>query len=126
MSKFYEITVPKVQRTLGLVLSILFSIQIFIAGILKVVRADVMIEQVKLIPHMADLMVFVGLLELILLGLYWYPQTRKIGFYLMCSFMGGVIVAEITAGKVPTVGIITAVLLYAGTLLRYPRQMLKS
>lgn len=49
----------------------------------------------------------------------------------MCAFVGGVIVAEVAAGThveqgappAPLVGIVTAVLLYAGTIMRFPSLM---
>jgi hypothetical protein len=74
---------------------------------------------------------FIGLLELILLALYWIPKTQKSGFYLLCAFVGGIIVAEVAAGThieqgappAPLVGVVTAILLYAGTMLRKPSML---
>ncbi|MDG1755782.1 MAG: hypothetical protein P8I43_00050 [Bacteroidia bacterium] len=85
------------------------------------------------IPNWGDKLLFIGLLELVILALYWIPKTQKIGFYLLCAFVGGVIVAELAAGThveqgsppAPLVGIVTAILLYAGTIMRFP-SLLKS
>lgn len=98
------------------------------AGFLKVIKEDGIVERMGNIPNWGDKLLFIGVLELILLALYWIPKTQKLGFYLLCAFVGGVIVAEVAAGThveqgappAPLVGIVTSVLLYAGTILRKP------
>ena len=47
---------------------------------------------------------------------------------MLCAFVGGIIVAEVAAGthveqRPPLVGVVTAILLYAGTLLRKPSML---
>ena len=125
MAKFYEVGIPKWQRIVGYMLSILFSFQIFMAGLMKIIANPEMIKVMASLGAMANYTLFVGWGELILLALYWIPQTRKLGFFLMCSFVGGIIATEIIAERPVIVGIITAVLLYAGTIMRYP-SLLKS
>ena len=103
------------------------------AGGLKVIGEDAIVERMNNIPNWGDKLLFIGLLELVLLALYWIPKTQKIGFYLLCAFVGGIIVAEVAAGTqveqgyppAPLIGIVTAILLYSGTILRKP-SMLKS
>ena len=119
-SKFHESTISKTQRILGYILSILFSIQILMAGVMKLVKAPPIVENMNAVVNWGDKILLLGVLELVLLVLYWVPQTTKLGFYLLCSFMGGVIVAEVVAGKVPVVGIATAIMLFAGTIMRNP------
>lgn len=128
MAKFHEANIPQWQKVAGYVLSILFSFQILMAGALKVVQETDIVERMNNIPNWGDKLIFIGVLELILLALYWIPKTQRLGFYLLCAFVGGVIVAEVAAGThveqgappAPLIGIITAVLLYAGTVLRFP------
>lgn len=95
------------------------------AGIMKVIGNPEMEKNMANLGSMADLILFVGIGELILLALYWIPQTRKLGFYLMCSFVGGIIATEIIGGRPVFIGILTAILLYAATILRFP-SLLKS
>ena len=131
MAKFHEDQIGKAQKITGYVLSILFSIQILMAGFLKVIGEAAIVERMNNIPNWGDKLMFIGLLELILLALYWIPKTQKLGFYLLCAFVGGIIVAEIAAGThveqgappAGLVGIVTAVLLYAGTILRKPSML---
>lgn len=133
MAKFHEDHIGKAQKITGYALSILFSVQILMAGGLKVIGEDAIVERMNNIPNWGDNLLFIGLLELVLLVLYWIPKTQKIGFYLLCAFVGGIIVAEVAAGThveqgyppAPLIGIVTAILLYAGTILRNP-SMLKN
>jgi hypothetical protein len=131
MAKFHEDQIGKAQKMTGYVLSIFFSINIFMAGMLKVIGETSIVERMSSIPNWGDKLLFIGLLELVLLALYWIPKTQKLGFYLLCAFVGGVIVAEVAAGThegmppAPLVGIITALMLYAGTILRKPSMIIE-
>lgn len=126
MAKFHEQDLPKWQIVIGYVLSILFSFQILMAGVLKLFKEEGIMERMSQIPNWEDKVVFVGVLELAILILYWVPKTQKLGFYLLASFMGGVIVAKVAAGNhegmppVPLFSLITTILLYAGTFMRKP------
>ena len=121
MINYHETSISKIQKIVGYVMSALFSIQIIIAGVMKVFKAAPIVENMNAVTNWGDKTLFVGILELILLTLYWVPKTQKLGFYLLCSFVGGIIVAEVVAGIIPFVGIAVAVLLYSGTILRYPK-----
>tara|TARA_R110002126_G_scaffold206886_1_gene354003 strand:+ start:34506 stop:34904 length:399 start_codon:yes stop_codon:yes gene_type:complete len=131
MAKFHKDQIGKAQKITGYVLSVLFSIQILMAGFLKVIGEAAIVERMNNVPNWGDKLMFIGLLELILLALYWIPKTQKLGFYLLCAFVGGIIVAEVAAGThveqgappAPLVGIVTAILLYAGTILRKPSML---
>ena len=72
------------------------------------------------ITNWGDKMLLVGLIELSALAFYWIPKTRNIGFFLLTSFAGGIIVAEVVAGDFPLPGIIVSTLFYVGTMLRKP------
>lgn len=120
MVKFHETDIPKWQKITGYVLSILFSFQILMAGIMKIISNPEMAENMANLGQMNDNILLVGIGEIVLIVLYWLPNTQKLGFYLMCSFVGGIIATEIIAGRPVFVGISTAALLYAGTILRFP------
>lgn len=104
------------------------------AGFLKVIGDANIILRMNKIPNWGDKLLFIGVLQLVLLALYWIPKTQKLGFYLLCSYVGGVIVAEVVAGThaeqgmppAPLIGIVTAILLYAGTVLRIPSLVSKN
>lgn len=121
MANYHDTSISKTQKIAGYAMSILFSIQIIMAGVMKLFLAAPIVENMNAVTNWGDKTLFVGVLELIILALYWVPKTQKLGFYLLCSFVGGVIVAEVVAGKVPFAGILVSVLLYAGTILRFPK-----
>ena len=129
MATYHEDHIGKTQKIVGYVLSFLFSFNIFMAGVLKVIQEAGIVERMSQIRNWEDKLLFIGVLELVLLALYWIPKTQKLGFYLLCSFVGGVIVAEVVAGShegmppAPLAGIITSVFLYAGTVLRKPSML---
>ncbi len=61
-----------------------------------------------------------GILLLFMIGLYLYPKTSNLGFFLLCSYLGGVIVGEVALGESPLLGIGLTTLFYIGTLIRRP------
>lgn len=72
------------------------------------------------VTNFGDKLMFIGILEIIILILYWMPRTMNIGFFLLASFGGGIIVAEIVSGGMAMAGIMVSTLFYVGTILRKP------
>ena len=68
----------------------------------------------------AEHAVLIGLVEILCVVLYWIPRTSNIGFFLFCSYAGGIIVGELILGDIPIPGIVTAIMIYTGTMLRKP------
>jgi|AntRauTorckE5430_2_1112549.scaffolds.fasta_scaffold15876_2 hypothetical protein len=120
MARFHEDHIGKAQKITGYILSILFSFQIFMAGIMKVIGNPDMTENMAKLGSIGENIFLVGIGELFLLLFYWLPQSRKLGFYLLCSFVGGIIATELIGGRPIFIGISTATLLYAGTIMRFP------
>lgn len=61
-----------------------------------------------------------GIITLVSILFYLIPKTANLGFLLLCSYLGGVIVGELALGESPMPGIVLSVLLYAGTIVRKP------
>lgn len=120
MSSLHETQISKTRRIAGYTISIIPSLMIFMAGVMKVIGAEEMQANFAKIPNFSDKLLFIGVLEIILLVLYWTPKTMNIGFFLLCSFGGGIIVAEIVSGGMPIPGIMVSTLFYVGTMLRKP------
>ncbi len=118
----HENNIGKTRKILAYTLSILPSLLIVFSGVNKVIGSQMMVESMSTI-HLLNIMPFIGILEIACVVLYWIPKTSNIGFFLLCSYVGGIIAAEtiMTEGTVlPILGIIVAVLLYVGTMLRKP------
>ena len=51
-----------------------------------------------------------GILELLSLVLFIYPKTYKIGFLLLCSYLGGAMSIELVSGQPPMAAIFLVVI----------------
>jgi len=121
MSNLHETQISKKRKIAGYALSILPSLMIFMAGITKLMGAEEMVENFSKLTNWEDKMAFIGILELVILALYWIPKTMNFGFFLMLGFMGGALLAEvILTGGFPTPAVFVTVLFYVGTFLRKP------
>lgn len=63
----------------------------------------------------------IGIMEIILVALYWIPRSVNLGFFLFCAYIGGITVAEILLGDFPLPGLSIGAMIFLGTLLRKPR-----
>ena len=93
---------------------------IFMAGIMKIIGSEEMQINISKVTNFGDKLILIGILEIVILTLYWIPRTMNIGFFLLASFGGGIIVAEIVTSEIPIAGILITTLFYAGTILRKP------
>jgi hypothetical protein len=116
----HEAQISKTRKIAGYTISILASLMILMAGIMKVIGNEGMLENMSKITNWGDKMLLIGLIELSALALYWIPKTSNIGFFLLASFGGGIIVAEVVSGSFPLTGIMVTTLFYVGTMLRKP------
>jgi len=115
-----EFKIGKTRKIAGYSISILVSAIIFMAAVSKLIGTEDMVKTMNSLPNFGNMMYFIGALELILLTLYWVPKTSNLGFFLLCSFGGACILAEMVMGKVPMGGIMVSTFFYVGTMLRKP------
>ena len=118
----HENTISKTRKIAGYILSILPSLLIVFSGVNKVIGSQMMVDNMSSIS-LLDAMPFIGILEIACVALYWIPKSSNVGFFLLCSYVGGIITAESIMGagtNLPILGIVVAVLLYIGTMLRKP------
>lgn len=119
MLKLHEEGISKSQRITGYILSLLPSLGIMGSGFMKFfpnTEIHVLLEQLGVAEHA----VMIGLVEIFVVVLYWIPRTMNIGFFLFCSYAGGIVVGELIHGDVPLPGLVTGAMIYVGTLLRKP------
>lgn len=109
--------VSKTRNIIGWILSALPVLGLGVASFRKLLASPKMVESTAKININAQAL---GAVLLSCLILYLIPKTSKIGFFLLCSYMGGVIVTQISRGDMPITGIGLATLLYIGTMLRKP------
>ncbi len=90
----------KTTRIISIVLITLPSLLIAMSGIMKLVSA----EQIVIGLTKAGLGSYIklfGLIELVSLVLLIYPKTHKIGFLLLCCYLGGAMSIELAGGEPP-------------------------
>lgn len=92
---------------------------ILFSGTMKVSGAEMMQKSMGAIG-LREHSLMVGAIELAALVLYWIPKFSNLGFFLLISYSGGIIVAEMIGGGFPLPGVLVATLLYVGTFLRKP------
>ena len=112
--------ISKARKIAGYIISIIASFMIFMASIMKIIGNEEMQINMTKVTNFGDKLMFIGILEIVILILYWIPRTMNIGFFLLASFGGGIIVAEIVTGEMPMAGILITTLFYVGTILRKP------
>lgn len=121
MSNLHETQISITRRIAGYTLSIIPSLMILLAGVTKLIGTEEMVQNFANLPNWQDKMLFIGILELVILALYWIPKTMNMGFFLMLGFMGGALLAEVVLkGGVPLPAIFVTTLFYVGTMLRKP------
>jgi hypothetical protein len=119
MSTLHEAGIGKTRKTAGYLLSILSSFMVLVSGLLKFTPnawAMEPLEKLGLEEHALT----VGLIEVVCVVLYWIPKTSNIGFFLLCAYVGGIIVGELLMPEVPLPGLTIGVMVVLGTLLRKP------
>lgn len=120
MATLHDPSIGKGRKITGYILSALPSLMLIFSGVMKIIGGEFMAKNMaalKLLP----LMQFIGILEITCVILYWVPRTMNLGFFLLCSYAGGIITAELIASggaQLPIPGLPLAIMLYVGTFLR--------
>ncbi|WP_116105101.1 hypothetical protein [Lewinella sp. IMCC34191] len=119
MFAIHEKGVPRTRRVAGYILAALPSLGVLISGITKFFPGtDIHLLLQAL--GMDDYAIPIGLIEIIVVVLYWIPRTSKLGFFLFCTYIGGILVAEIMLGDVPVPALAIGGMVYLGTFLLKP------
>lgn len=119
MPSAHEPHIPNVQKIAGYALSIMASLAVLVSGLLKFVQDPWAIEPLEKLG-LSEYTLFVAIVEVLCVVLYWLPKSSNIGFFLLCSYVGGIIVGELLMGEAPVPGLAIGFMVYVGTLLRKP------
>ncbi len=106
----------KTTRLIGLVLMILPSLMLIMSGVMKLSGSQQIVEGLTKAGLGSYIKLF-GIIELISVALLLYPRTFKIGFLLVCCYLGGALSIEL-AGAQPPMAAIFLVILWTGVYLR--------
>jgi len=109
----------KWQRTVGYILSIMATTAIFFSGFLKFISLPQALEPLDKLD-LASYALWVGIAEVGLVILYWLPSTSRLGFFLLCSYIGAIFLGEILMDEAPLPALLLGMMIYVGTYLRVP------
>jgi CBS domain containing-hemolysin-like protein len=99
----------KTTRIISLVLMGLTSLSLVMSAVMKLTAAKQVVEGLGK-AGLGNFITIIGVIELLSVILLWIPKTSKIGFLLLCSYLGGAICIELAGGQAPSAAIFLAVL----------------
>lgn len=119
MSPLHHTNIGRTQKVIGYILSILASVMVFSSALFKF-TGEVNIYLVLEKLGVQEYALPIGGAEMLIVLIYWIPRTSNLGFFLFCSYIGAITVAEMLMGDFPLPGLAIGGMIYLGTLLRKP------
>ena len=108
----------KAKKIISLVLMILPALLMIFSAILKFTAAPQVVDgltKVGFLPHFPPPLL--ALLEITSVALFLIPKTWRLGFFLLCSYLGGAAAIEI-AGHQPPTAFVLLTLIWIGVYLK--------
>ncbi|MFY9308598.1 MAG: DoxX family protein [Bacteroidia bacterium] len=106
----------KATQIMSVVLMGTPALMVVMSGIMKLAGSQQIVEGLGKIG-LGKYIAFLGIIELVSVGLLAYPKTSRIGFLLLCCYLGGALSIELAAGE-PPVAAIFLTILWIGMFLR--------
>ena len=101
------------------------ALMLIVSGFFKIQGSPMVVESFTKI-HLETYRVFLGVLEFVIAALFIYPLTRTIGFFLLCSYLGGAIAITLSTGESPMAAIVILTLGWIAMYLHKPSLFLKN
>lgn len=105
----------KTTRIISIVLMAIPSLMLLMSGVMKLIGAQQFVDGLTK-GGLGNYIILFGLIELVSVALLWIPKTRNIGFFLICSYLGGALSIELASGQMPTAAIILTIIWIAAYL----------
>src|SRR5436305_13647539 len=99
----------KTIRIISFILTAIPSAMILMSGIMKLAGAEQMVQSLSKIG-LGPYVKLLGAIELTSLALFLIPKTSRIGFLLICSYLGGAMSIELAGGQPPMAAVFLAVI----------------
>lgn len=90
----------KTRNIVSIVVGAVPGAMVLMSGIMKLTLNPKMVDGLGKGGFGSYIQLF-GAIEVISLILYFIPGTKKIGFYLLCSYLGGALATELSHGQPP-------------------------
>lgn len=99
----------KTTRIISIVLMVIPSLMLIMSAIMKLTHSQVIVDSFGK-AGLGSYITLIGVIELISVALFLIPKTTKVGFLLLCSYLGGALVIELAGGQPPMAAIFLAVI----------------
>lgn len=105
----------KTARIISIVLMAIVALMITTSGIMKLSGAENVVTLLTK-AGLGDYIRFFGIIELLSVAIFLYPKTYKIGFLLLCCYLGGALSVELAEGQPPVASFFLVILWVSGYL----------
>ncbi len=105
----------------GRILSALPVLLMCFSAIMKLIQPAGFAEQIAQMGYTANVMFWIGIVELCCTILYIIPQTAVLGAILLAAYLGGATATHVRVGDVFIMPIVVGVLVWGGLYLRDAR-----
>jgi hypothetical protein len=108
----------KAKKIISLVLMVLPALLMIFSAVLKFAAAPQMVEGLTKVGFLPNFpLPALALLEIISVALFLFPKTWRIGFFLLCGYLGGAGAIEIVGHRPPTAFVLLT-LIWIGVYLK--------
>jgi hypothetical protein len=98
----------KTTRIISIVLMIIPSLMLIMSAVMKLAHAQQIIDGFGK-AGLGKYITLIGIIEILSVALFLFPKTHKVGFLLLCSYLGGAISIELATGQPPSAAIFLAI-----------------
>ena len=98
----------KTTRIISIILMVLPSLMLIMSGMMKLIGAEQIVTGLTK-TGLGSYITLFGVIELISVALFLYPKTYKIGFLLICCYLGGALSIELASAQPPSAAIFLAI-----------------
>ncbi len=99
----------KTTRIISIVLMVLTSLGLLMSAVMKIIGEKEIVEGLSK-AGLGNHVTFIGIIELVSVALFLIPKTFKLGFLLLCCYLGGAISIELATGQAPSAAIFLAII----------------
>lgn len=98
----------KTTRIISIVLMVIPSLMLIMSGVMKLIGAEQVVTGLTKVGLGSYITLF-GVIELVAVALFLYPKTYKIGFLLICCYLGGALSIELATAQPPSAAIFLSI-----------------
>jgi hypothetical protein len=98
---------PKTRKIVSIAVAVIPSAMVAMSAFMKLSGNPQLVDGMTKIGFAPYIKLF-GVIELVSLILFFYPKTSKIGFLLLCCYLGGAMATELGHGEAPMAALFIA------------------